>query len=120
MTKESSPGPKDEDWQHPGSDGKVHRVVLPASGGRHGVKDRLANQGRTWGPSGGPAKGRAIRISVPREIGEWRQAGQIGSPYGGPGGQQNPRRGKDRWTTHGPRGRGQSFSSRTATLKGDP
>ena len=112
--------PKGEDWQHPGSDGKVHRVVLPAYGRRHGVKDILAKQGRTWGRPGAPAKGRAVRTRVPREIGEWRQAWQIGSSYGGPGGQQNPRRGKDRWTTHGPRGRGQSFSSRTATLKGDP
>ena len=42
--------PKGEDWQHPGSDGKVHRVVLPAYGRRHGVKEYLGKAGKDLGP----------------------------------------------------------------------
>ncbi len=49
-------------------------MVLPAYGRRHGVKDILAKQGRDWGPSGAPAKGKAARITVYREVGGWTQA----------------------------------------------
>ena len=70
--------PKGEDWQHPGSDGNKHRMILPAYGRRHGVKDILAKQGRTWGPPGAPAKGKAARISGNREIGGWRHVWRIG------------------------------------------
>ena len=54
-------------------------MVLPAYRRRHSVKDILAKQGRAcWGPPGAPAKGKAPRISVYREIGGGPKPGGSG------------------------------------------
>jgi hypothetical protein len=71
--------PKGEDGQHPGSDGNKHRMILPAYGRWHGVKDLLAKQGRAWGPAWSTREGQGPCISGNREIGGWRQVWQIGS-----------------------------------------